>query len=193
MMPDDYSPSVNEVEKYLSLWNELDNYVNQENALDKLFFLLCRNNTDLSDILIKCSTLNDFYSTNIYDVHSVAKHIFSIPMIDKRLQSGDLSLVEDIANVKVGKVQVGKCFFSFASKYCSHHQPMKYAIFDKYVEKVLLFFRRRDQFCEFKNVDLKRYPMFISIIKQFQEFYGLEQYNLKQIDKYLWQLGKAYM
>lgn len=130
MIPDDYIPSVSEVEKYLSLWNELDNYVNQENALDKLFFLLCRNNTDLSDILIKCSTLNDFYSTNIYDVHSVAKHIFSISMIDKRLQSGDLSLVEDIANVNVGKTQVSKYFFSFASKYCSHHQPMKYAIFD---------------------------------------------------------------
>ena len=111
MIPDDYIPSVSEVEKYLSLWNELDNYVNQENALDKLFFLLCRNNTDLSDILIKCSTLNDFYSTNIYDVHSVAKHIFSISMIDKRLQSGDLSLVEDIANVKVGKTQVSKYFF----------------------------------------------------------------------------------
>lgn len=43
MIPDDYIPSVSEVEKYLSLWNELDNYVNQENALDKLFFLLCRN------------------------------------------------------------------------------------------------------------------------------------------------------
>lgn len=193
MIPDDYIPSVSEVEKYLSLWNELDNYVNQENALDKLFFLLCRNNTDLSDILIKCSTLNDFYSTNIYDVHSVAKHIFSISMIDKRLQSGDLSLVEDIANVKVGKTQVSKYFFSFASKYCSHHQPMKYAIFDKYVEKVLLFFRGRDRFCEFKNVDLKRYHIFISVIKNFQEFYGLEQYNLKQIDRYLWQLGKAYM
>ena len=38
MIPDDYIPSVSEVEKYLSLWNELDNYVNQENALDKLFF-----------------------------------------------------------------------------------------------------------------------------------------------------------
>lgn len=114
-------------------------------------------------------------------------------MIDKRLQSGDLSLVEDIANVKVGKTQVSKYFFSFASKYCSHHQPMKYTIFDKYVEKVLLFFRGRDRFCEFKNVDLKRYHIFISVIKNFQEFYGLEQYNLKQIDKYLWQLGKAYM
>lgn len=35
-------------------------------------------------------------------------------MIDERLQSGDLSLVEDIANVKVGKTQVSKYFFSFA-------------------------------------------------------------------------------
>ena len=42
------------------------NYVLQENALDKLFFKVYPNNTEIDDILIKCSSLNDFYSTNIF-------------------------------------------------------------------------------------------------------------------------------
>lgn len=87
-----------------------------------------------------------------------------------------MSLVEEIAHVKVGRDQVERTFYSFATKYCSHHQPSKYAIYDNYVEKVLIFFKNRDHFCDFKNKDLKDYPKF----------------TLKEIDKYLWQLGKEY-
>ena len=163
-----------------------------EKALDKLFFQLCKTNVDLSDILIKCSALNDFYSTNIFDIHSVAKHIFRIPRIDERLVQGDLSLIDEISHVEVGKDKKEHCFYSFASKYCSHHQPFKYAIFDNYVEKVLVYFRKRDHFFEFQNEELRYYPSFISIVRKFQKYYGLEDYNLKQIDKYLWQLGKEY-
>lgn len=36
------------------------------------------------------------------------------------------------------------------------------------------------------------YPVFINIIHKFQESYGLTAYNLKEIDKYLWQLDKSY-
>ncbi|EKC80521.1 hypothetical protein LEA_01295, partial [human gut metagenome] len=36
-IPNEYKPSVNEVEKYLYRWDRLDNYVEQERALDKLF------------------------------------------------------------------------------------------------------------------------------------------------------------
>lgn len=191
-IPQGYKPTTSEVKKYLRLWDSLDNYVNQEKALDKLFFSLCKENNNLEDILIKCSTLNDFYSTNIYDIHSVAKHILAISNIDKRLEQGDLSLVEDIAHVKVGKDKKEHTFYSFASKYCSHHQPTLYAIYDNYVEKVLIYFRKRDHFCIFKNTDLKNYPSFISIIHLFQKHYHLEEFSLKQIDKYLWQLGKEF-
>lgn len=188
----DYMPTTGEVDKYLHQWDDLENYVNQEKALDKLFFQLCKTNVDLSDILIKCSALNDFYSTNIFDIHSVAKHIFRIPRIDERLVQGDLSLIDEISHVEVGKDKKEHCFYSFASKYCSHHQPFKYAIFDNYVEKVLVYFRKRDHFFEFQNEELRYYPSFISIVRKFQKYYGLEDYNLKQIDKYLWQLGKEY-
>lgn len=102
-IPQEYEPSPSEVEKYIRLWDSLDNYVNQEKALDKLFFSLCQKNDTIEDVLLKCSTLNDFYSTNIFDIHAVAKHILSIPDIDKRLKNGDLTLVDEIAHVEVGK------------------------------------------------------------------------------------------
>ena len=157
-----------------------------------MFFSLCQKNDNIEDVLLKCSTLNDFYSTNIFDIHAVAKHILSIPDIDKRLKNGDLTLVDEIAHVEVGKEKKQHFFYSFASKYCSHHQPLMYAIYDNYVEKVLLYFKRRDNFYNFNNSDLRNYPVFINIIHKFQESYGLTAYNLKEIDKYLWQLGKSY-
>ena len=60
----DHVPSPLEITEYEQKWNTLADYVNQENALNKLFFNLCPENKEMSDILIKCSSLNDFYSTN---------------------------------------------------------------------------------------------------------------------------------
>lgn len=182
-------PSVKEVEKYLQNWDNLENYKLQEEALDKLFFELTPNNQDISDILLKVATLNDFYSTNIFSVYPVAQHILSLT-IDERLQSGDVTLVNDIQKVTIKGIQ--KNFYSFATKYCSHHHPLAYPIYDSYVEKVLKHFRKVDQFEKFKNADLKDYTKFKNIILAFRDYYGLEQFNLKQIDQYLWQLGKEY-
>lgn len=103
----DHVPSPQEVAEYEQKWNTLADYVNQENALDKLFFNLCPENKDMSDILIKCSSLNDFYSTNIFKVHNVAKHFLN-QKIDERLAVGDLNLVMDLANIEIN----GKRFFS---------------------------------------------------------------------------------
>ena len=61
---------------------------------------ICRHNDCIEDVLIKCSSLNDFYSTNIFDIHTMAQHILSLK-IDERLENGDLSLVNDIARVEV--------------------------------------------------------------------------------------------
>lgn len=182
-------PCKNEANKYLYRWNLLENYVLQENSLDKLFFDVYPNNTDINDILIKCSSLNDFYSTNIFSIFTVAKHILSLN-IDERLKRGDTSLVNDIANVTIGDKQLR--FYSFATKYCSHHNPTLYPIYDSFVEKVLLYFKNKDCFCDFKAQDLKDYAKFKSILIKFQEFYDITDFNLKDVDKYLWQLGKEY-
>lgn len=182
-------PNKNEVIKYLNLWDSLENYVLQESSLDKLFLKTYPENRDINDILIKASSLNDFYSTNIFSIFPVAKHILELN-IDERLKNGDESLVKDIAKVTINGKQ--KYFYSFATKYCSHHQPILFPIYDSYVEKILIYFNKQDKFYNFKREDLKDYSKFKNILIEFKKFYEIDEYNLKDIDRYLWQLGKEY-
>jgi len=182
-------PSIEQVELYLTKWDGLENYHLQEDALNKLFFELCPKNTDVIDILLKASTLNDFYSTNIFSTYPVAKHICTLD-IDLRLKSGDVTLVRDIQYVTIGNIE--KNFYSFASKYCSHHNPLDYPIYDSYVDVLLRYFRNKGDFSDFQDGDLKDYVKFKSILIDFRAFYGLDKYSLKQIDQYVWQLGKDY-
>lgn len=182
-------PTIDQIEFYLAKWDGLENYHLQEDALNKLFFKLCPKNTDIIDILLKASTLNDFYSTNIFSIYPVAKHILALD-IDARLKAGDVTLVGDIQHVTIGDKE--KNFYSFASKYCSHHNPIDYPIYDSYVDEVLRYFRNRDGFSDFQDGDLKDYVRFKGVLVDFRTFYGLNKYNLKQIDQYVWQLGKDY-
>ena len=82
------------------------------------------------------------------------------------------------------------CYYSFATKYCSRHQPERFAIYDSFVEKVLVWFRDEYGFAEFKNEDLRNYPNFKRVLMAFIEHFKLQKYSLKQIDQYLWLLGK---
>ena len=181
------TPSVEQVEYYLKSWDELESYSNQEVALDKLFLILCPSNDNISDILIKASALNDFYSTNIFSIYPVAKRIESLD-IDSRIKNGDVSLVSDLQRVIINGVE--KNFYSFATKYCSHHNPLDFPIYDSYVERVLCYYRKCDRFAEFKNSELKNYNRFKDVLLAFKDYYDLDGFNLKEIDKYLWQLGK---
>lgn len=182
------TPCKSEVEKYLAVWDSLENYTMQESALEKLFCRTYPKNTEMDDVLIKVSSLNDFYSTKIYATNAVAKHIVQLN-IDERLESEDMTLVNDIAKAEMENGNM-KNFYSFATKYCSHHKPLAFPIYDSYVDKVLRYFRDRDNFYHFKNKELKEYSVFKEILIQFRKFYGLEDYSLKEIDKYLWLLGK---
>ena len=183
-------PSVSEVNKYLDEWINLEGYTSQERALNKLFLELLPGNSEITDILLKASCLNDFYSTNIFAIHSVAEHILSVKDLDKRLKSGDINLVSELEEVKIGDNK--RYFYSFATKYCSHHNPISFPIYDSYVEKVLVYFNKVDKFSSFKMKDLKDYRKFKGILLDFQRYYKLERFNLKEIDRYLWLLGKEF-
>lgn len=181
-------PSIELVETYLKKWNELEDYFAQETAVNRVFRDYA-SNSELENILIKCSVLNDFYSTNIFKIYPVAKHILALN-IDERLRSGDPTLVNEIAkNVIGGK---DKNFYSFASKYCSHHNQLDFPIYDSYVHKVLVYFRNVDEFINFGETDLKNYSEFKNILIEFKHFYKLDKYNLKELDEFLWQFGKDY-
>ncbi len=183
------TPTVDQVEDYLKKWEQLDDqkYKCQEDSLDWLFKELCPNNTELKDILLKCASLNDFYSTNIFSLYPVAKHILELN-IDERLKSYDPKLVSDIQKVSIRGVE--RHFYSFASKYCSHHNPDDYPIYDSYVDEVLRYFFKEE--LSLKNDDLKDYDKFKSVILAFKKKFSLQNYTFKEIDRYLWQLGKEY-
>ena len=183
-------PSVGEIKKYLKRWNSLENYTLQEKSLKKLFSKTYPHNVKIEDVLIKVCSLNDFYSTHILSPFTIAQHIVSLK-IDKSLLKEDLILVNKIAEVKMND-GITRNFYSFATKYCSHHKPKTYPIYDYYVEKILMHFKRKDSFSDFIKDDIRQYPRYRDIIIEFRNFYGLEEYSLKQIDKYLWQLGKEY-
>ena len=185
--PNVVTPCSSEVKRYLDKWNDLENYTMQEEALDKLFSRTYPKNTDINDVLIKVCSLNDFYSTNIFSVFPVAKHIVNLD-IDNRLTAGDLSLVNEIAYISIN--DIAKNFYSFATKYCSHHNPIDYPIYDSFVKKIIVYFRNIDNFMRFDDKDLKDFSSFKEILFQLRKYYDLEQFTLKEIDKYLWLLGK---
>jgi hypothetical protein len=99
-MPEPLTPSSSLASEYLGKWERLENYKLQEASLGLLFHDLCPENKQIEHVLLKVSTLNDFYSTNIFDTYSVAKHILKKD-IDAQLGANDYSLVNDIAKISI--------------------------------------------------------------------------------------------
>lgn len=184
------TPSPSEVNRYLVLWDSQESYSLQESSLHKLFSKTYPHNNDLDDVLIKVCALNDFYSTNIFSPFTVAKHIVSLK-IDNNLAKNDLEIVNKIGNVEMKSGKIIN-FYSFATKYCSHHKPTVYPIYDSFVEKVLMYFKAKDSFSGFARPELRTYEKFRDTLLEFSDYYGLGQFNLKQIDQYLWQVGKEH-
>lgn len=187
--PDIPTPCPEEVRRYLSQWHELENYRNQEEALDRLFQDYAPGNKDIRDILLKAAALNAFYSTNIFSLYPVAEHILALD-IDQRLRAGDPSLVEDLKTVE-GNGTVRR-FYSFATKYCSHHRPEEFPIYDHYVTVTLRHFRDRDAFAPFQDGALEDYRRFREVLRDFRDWYGLGEFSWKELDRYLWQVGKEF-
>jgi hypothetical protein len=181
------SPSVALIESYLNKWETLEKYKFQEDSLTLLFQQFCPNHHNIVHVLLKVSALNDFYSTNIYNTHAVAKHIVALK-VDQRVAAGDHSVVNEIAVVSIGGKE--RNCYSFASKYCNHHNPEPFPIYDFYVEKMLLHFQKAERFATFRKPQLKQYQRFVGIIRDFRKHYLLAQFSLRQIDIYLWLAGK---
>ena len=188
MKPNIERPCVDEVKKYLKKWNEYEKYRCQEKSVVMVYQQYPKN-TKIEEVLIKVGILNDFYSTNIRDTFAVAQHIVAIG-IDKNLDKEDINIVDKIARVCInGK---NKRLYSFATKYCSHHNPNFYPIYDSKVDKVLMYFKSQEEFAVFEKEDLRDYPSFRNIVLKFREHYKLEKYSLREQDYYLWLFGKEH-
>jgi hypothetical protein len=79
-------------------------------------------------VLLKALALNKLYSTRVLDkdIEPLARHIAGL-CIEPSLREGRPDAVDRIANCSGLQL-----YFSFASKYCSWHNPRPYPIYDSY-------------------------------------------------------------
>lgn len=178
-------PTITDVEQKIAQFNSENGPV--EWLLTELFSKYPRN-SDSDEVLLKTKVLNSLYNTNILAVGTVARHIVELPDLDALLATGSPEAVNLIAKVSIrGK---GFWFLSFATKYCSWQNPSAYPIFDKNVYACLRFYREQDAFAKFALKDLWEYPVLFEAVTAFRRFYGLEQFNFKDLDKFLYQHGE---
>ncbi|MEN8248904.1 MAG: hypothetical protein ABFS32_08225 [Bacteroidota bacterium] len=184
------TPTNTLVAEYIEKFNNDERYYPADQAIIKLFRAFPKNK-NLEDILLKISVINDMYSTQVYATYRLSQHILELN-IDPLLKKGDPVAVKLIASGHGIKNKNGTeiNFYSFATKYCNWHNQESYAIFDSFVEKVLLAYRKQDSFSVFRNSEMKDFSKFKGIILDFIEYYELTEFNLKEIDKFLWIYGK---
>lgn len=183
-------PSIAEVEKYLNMWVQSGDEANDQ-ALIKLIQCF-PHNKDLGGVTVKVAAINQIYSTNIFAWRALAQQIVDVD-IDDALASGhpDPELIEKIAVLTVG--ERSRRNYSFATKYCAFHRPDIYPIYDSVVRWVLSrLLNQGEEFTKTKRTHWdKDYAMWVQAITDFQAHFGLERFTMKEIDKYLWRLGKV--
>lgn len=179
------------LDRYIAKFQNDKQYASEDNAIINLFSAF-PNNKRLEDIRLKVSVINDLYSTNIFSGYKLALHIQSLN-IDAKLKNGNPEVVNEISTghgIRTKNSNKEINFYSFATKYCNWHNQESFAIFDSFVEKVLMAYKRQDRFYDFKNDDLRDFGKLKIIINAFAEYYQLKGKNLKEIDKFLWIYGK---
>ena len=198
------------VDSYISKWHKLDNYVNQEIALNKLFKILLPKNDKFEDVLLKVTVLNKFYSTKILDTYSLSTKIVEIKKLDDRLKKGDMSLIDEISVIPIGGQK--RSFYSFASKYCNHHNEEAFPVFDSFVEKVIMYLIINDRETIINSNTIsnemktllsskitksriqaflrEKYKNFTSVLTDIRHVYKLENVSYSDFDKFLWLWGK---
>ena len=159
-----------------------------EQALDQLRAAF-RPNTDPHHVLLKVLVLNELYRTRIrsIDIATVATHIVWLASshgLDQLLEEGSLEAVSLIANCPDVKE-----YLSFASKFCSWHNPTAYPIFDGNVRACLWAYRKQAPFAEFRNGDLWCYRRLVEIVVAFRDYYELTSLTFKQLDKFMYRSG----
>lgn len=182
-------PNLIQAKEYIKIVDANKREIAQKSILYNLFGKCFPYNKSLEDVLIKCTLLNDFYQTNIIDKYTVAEHIIKVNNIDTRLKDADLSLIDEIADVRFKDIT--RRLYSFATKYCHFHQPNIYPIYDKNVDEALWYFSKIGYIKQvFKRNDLKDYRTFKEIINNFRDFNKLSDLKYAELDKYLWKFGK---
>jgi len=157
-----------------------------EDALGQLWAHFPRN-TEAAHVLLKVLALNSRYSAQVrdIDIETLARHIAGLS-IDPQLAEGSASTVHLITHC--GNL---RHYFSFATKYCSWHNPDAYPIYDRNVDACLWSYKKENSFAKFQHQDLWDYARLRDVVTEFRTFFKLDSFNFKAIDKFLWSQGDS--
>jgi hypothetical protein len=184
-------PSADDIRQAVAEFDS-DNKILEE-ALRELFGQY-PHNTQPAAVLLKVTALNTLYSTQIRlyseripTIFDVVGHIVTLG-IDSDLERGNDGLVNRISKMEIPP-KVIRYNYSFATKYCSWHNPNAYPIYDSRVYAYLRHLMKHECLDRFPENDWGIYPKFKRMIKGFQERYGLGNFTFKEIDKFLYLQG----
>jgi hypothetical protein len=141
-------------------------------------------NTDPRHILLKVVAVNALEHTHIFAIDAVARHIHAdIENIDKAMASGSPEVINQIAKVAIQ----GKKYnlYSFATKYCSLHNPQAYPVYDLRVDHYLCRLQAQHPFTAFHHAELCDYGKFVAIMTAFRDFHRLGAFSFKEIGKFI--------
>ncbi|HVZ83274.1 MAG TPA: hypothetical protein VG893_06325 [Terracidiphilus sp.] len=151
--------------------------------------LICTypNNLDSRQVLVKVIVINALYHARVRDIdlQPLSIHISKIGALDAKLTQGDPEVVDAIWNSE----GTTRHYPSFATKFCSWHNHEAYAIYDGNVWEALGAYGFKNDGFAFPERDFVKYAAFLAIVRRFQNSYGLTDYSLKDIDKFLWRVG----
>ena len=169
-------------------------FPDRDRILERLF-RVC-SNADFDAVYLKCTALNDFYSTRIPsdELAKIAKQIVkNHALIDAWLSAGDNKVVEAICGFVV------RNNYSLATKYANWHNHLDFPIYDSFVCELLCCLRQcamPDLFD--KKEDLKDYACFRKVLQEVVSHFNLtfckdsngkDGINYKLLDKFLWALS----
>jgi hypothetical protein len=179
------TPSVDLIKEECRLYDEDASNQLGDKALKELLEQFPQN-TVASQVLLKVLALDRLYHTRILEIHleRFARHVAGLD-IDSLLAQNSLDAVKRIYRCP----ELGRDYYSFATKFCSWHRPETYPIFDSYAVECLWAYRKQDHFAKFLRQDLWYYDRFVAAVTAFRDFYKLDGLTFRQIDKFLWISG----
>jgi hypothetical protein len=105
-------------------------------------------------------------------------------------QTGDISLIDEIAYYKSQRKEKVRINYSFATKFCHCHHPNLFPINDKFVRNSLFEFNKYHQFSKFTKRSLSDYQTFKNVLHDFKTFVKGDKLDYVTIDRFLWALGR---
>ncbi len=191
----------------------------KEEALHLLFSETFPVGSSKEATLIKVTCLNEYYSTRLNsnlprsaasvaggrrltaDILTMAEHVFNLEStrsLGNLIQDGNPEAVELIREIPEKDGIKFRDAYSFATKYCSWHNPEQYPIVDGYSKAMVYYLSRylTDELANFEKIkqgDLLTYGAFCQLYLNLKEWINNtiaheshDTYGTKDIDKVFW-------